>query len=338
MPRPITDSVVAAQAAALNDGGWAFTPRQLYYATCAAVEVPVGATARGEFGCAAILLLVTLISIGAPKAVTGVLAIITVAAFISALRSRRLDRVRAQAAPGRSLAMSAQRFDELWVRPHRLHGGERFEGMLLDPEQPDSDDVTPALDGLDVIVCDRQETAALLRANAGRAGLGLAVVTEAELARGGRPSRVFTVHDADPHGCALAVRSGAFAAVVVDVGLRPDHLDRADAPIIEGAPAALAEGLGDVLDDRGTEWLAAGRRGELAMIPPRWLLPAIVAAVANEPAPYLASSNGSGSGPSAASAPRVYFRVPLEVRLPAVGPMPPGGQSSSVSSPASAAE
>ena len=51
MPRVITDSVVAEQAAALHAGGWAFTPRQLYYAACAAVETPVTATARAEFGC-----------------------------------------------------------------------------------------------------------------------------------------------------------------------------------------------------------------------------------------------------------------------------------------------
>src|SRR5438132_7273471 len=62
----MTPAVIERAAARLADGGWRYTPRQLYYAVCADLEKPrrgARSVATGEVGLGAVLILVALILI-----------------------------------------------------------------------------------------------------------------------------------------------------------------------------------------------------------------------------------------------------------------------------------
>src|SRR5438270_938604 len=65
MALPVTDAMVDRAAARLAEGGWRFTLRQLYYASCAEAEIPrTNATSNGQIAVGVLLLLVGLILIG----------------------------------------------------------------------------------------------------------------------------------------------------------------------------------------------------------------------------------------------------------------------------------
>jgi hypothetical protein len=143
-------------------------------------------------------------------------------------------------------------------------------------------------DGGPVVVCDRQETADLLAANAGRLPEGAEVAelgallgdAGGELAPEVRGRLLVAVHDAGPAGCALkAVLRRAGAVNVVDAGLRPPPSDTG-LQVIEGAPARLPAGIDGDLTVAERGWLSSGRRLELATLTPGEAVALVLAACA----------------------------------------------------------
>jgi hypothetical protein len=133
-----------------------------------------------------------------------------------------------------------------------------------------------------LVVCDRGETAAVLAANRGAGGLSARVAGEEDAGGAVAGRRILAVHDADPRGCALPLRlRAAGAAEVVDLGLRPGHIRGRHIPVIEGAPVLVPADLSLLLTAEEIVWLADGRRVELAVLPPRELVEAVAAALAD---------------------------------------------------------
>ena len=262
----ITDERIAAAAARLHEGGWCFTPRQLYYAVCADVDTPPVRVASSEVGLGLVLILVGIIIANrVALAILGGAGLLLLAVGVMThLQERRPP------APGRLLATSFTAFAERLAA-----GGHAYAGMLL--ERPA--DAGGAPEGAPLVVCDRAETAAILTANATRLGPARVVL------RGEEPEeigavRVIAIHDCDPAGCAVVPDLRDRGADVMDAGINPAELAGRRIQQLEGAPARLPRDLSAHLTTEETDWLRSGRRLELATETPEQLVARVRSAIA----------------------------------------------------------
>jgi len=267
MALPVTTLLVEDSGAGLAAGGWRYTQRQLYYATCARAETtPSDAASNGEIGLGVLLILIGLILIGI-KVLFALFVTLGVALILTGI----LGRMRKPKLSGRLLALS---FDEFRSR----FGALELDGLI-------APDAAPAVDaaaaGASItIATDTPETAAMIEANAERAELGPVEVVVASDAWGPRSAtRVILVHDASPRGCALVQDLRDQGVDVVDGGLRPRDVDGPLQQVIEGAPARLPRDLSGLLERAEIDWLLSGRRVELATLPPEVAMDRVRAAI-----------------------------------------------------------
>lgn len=266
MSRPVTSELIARAGASLGEEGWRYTPRQLYYATCAAAESPPRSPARNQFAFGALLVLVALILLPFhPAAIAaGSLAALSMALGVVSLLTRRRPN-------GRSLAVSYKEFEAV------LRSDTGPDGLV------DALDEAGAFPGSVTVFCDTAMNADAVQANLDHAGAPPvrvlvwnddAVQRETTIAwhDAAPPETVIALHDASPRGCALPLDLGDAGARVVDAGLRPAWVDRDDIQVLEGAPARLPRDLSSLLSDDETDWLRSGRRVELAVLPPARLM------------------------------------------------------------------
>ena len=273
MALPVNTLLVEDSAAGLAAGGWRYTQRQLYYATCARAETtPSDAASNGEIGLGVLMILIGLIFIGI-KVVFALFVTLGVALVLAGI----LGRIRRPRLTGRLLALS---FDEFRNR----FGTLTPEGLIPADTAPVAPDVTA---GTTTIVTDSPETAAMIAANAERAELGALEVTVASDGWRPRPgTTVIVIHDASPRGCALVQDLRDSGVEAVDGGLRPRDVDGPAHQVIEGAPARLPRDLSTMLDRAELDWLLSGRRVELATLPPEVALDRVRAAISRlEPLP-----------------------------------------------------
>lgn len=280
----ITD-VVVEQARRLGEGGYRLTGRQLYYAVCAALARPAPPPAtKGIFGTGLLLIVIAgIVSRFHPPVpsliLVGVGGVLVLLAPVNARVERRHALVRAR--EPRPLALSWPSFAE---GPLERVAAQVADLVIAAPP-PDGYPTGPRHSGSraergPVIACDREETAALLRANAGWLPGGTAVVavpadTDPRALRG---RRVVALHDADPAGCALPARlRAAGVREVADAGLPPPPSD-GGLQVLEGAPARVPEGLEGDLSPEQIAWLRSGRRLELATLGPRAVVERVVGA------------------------------------------------------------
>jgi hypothetical protein len=260
MALPVNDLLVEDSAAGLAAGGWRYTQRQLYYATCARAEVtPSNTAANGEIGLGVLMILIGLILIGI-KVLFALFVTLGVALILAGV----LGRLRQPRLTGRVLALS---FDEFRSRFGRI----QLDGLIstdsepVDIEQASADEATAPL----TVITDTQDTAAMIVANAARAELdALHVVVAADGPLPARGGRAVLIHDASPRGCALVLDLRDSGIEVSDGGLRPRDVDGPTAQVIEGAPARLPRDLSTILEPREIDWLLSGRRVELATLSP----------------------------------------------------------------------
>ena len=266
MALPVTKLLVEDSAAGLASGGWRYTQRQLYYATCARAETkPSDAASNGEIGLGVLMVLVGLIFIGI-KVVFALFVTLGVALILTGI----LGRMRRPRLTGRLLALS---FDEF-----RSRFGSLEPDGLIPPDTAPVGSEGPA--AATSIVTDSAETAAMIAANAGRAELGaveVVVAGDAWTPRAGTAVIVF--HDASPRGCALVQDLRDSGVEAVDGGLRPRDVDGPAHQVIEGAPARLPRDLGMLLEPAEIDWLLSGRRVEVATLPPEIALDRVRAAI-----------------------------------------------------------
>ncbi len=152
------------------------------------------------------------------------------------------------------------------------------------------------------VVCDRPQTLAFLLANDFHMEHRCVLLCESdlsadvfpaavELARRSQNLTVLAVHDADPHGCAMALRlggtSGMFAdsisagrGRIMDIGLRPGHASAFRGSFQTSAP--VETGFHGSSEHEG-KWLGRYRM-ELAAVPPARLLTTLAAAWVFDPA------------------------------------------------------
>jgi hypothetical protein len=261
----VNQRLVADQAARLGAGGLSYTPRQLYYAVCSALERPEVTVGTSQAILGAILTVAGVV-LGILASVYLILLVI-VGIVVTAMgwQNRRRERNRPTS---RALALS---YDEFTSAIGELPG-------LLITDQPQDGD---AREQSALVVCDRRETAALLAALDGTAGFTVHAVYEGDAGRLVSGTRVFTLHDCDPSGCGLPLRVRDMgAAEVVDIGLRPAQIARRRAQVIEGAPAIVPRETAAVLTPEEMVWLAEGRRVELAVLTPQELLEGVRRTVA----------------------------------------------------------
>ncbi len=267
MALPVTTLLVEDSGAGLAAGGWRYTQRQLYYATCARAETtPSDAASNGEIGLGVLLILIGLILIGI-KVLFALFVTLGVALILTGI----LGRMRKPKLSGRLLALS---FDEFRSR----FGALELDGLI-------APDAAPAVDaaaaGASItIATDTPETAAMIEANAERAELGpVEVVVASDAWRPRSATRVILVHDASPRGCALVQDLRDQGVDVVDGGLRPRDVDGPLQQVIEGAPARLPRDLSGLLERAEIDWLLSGRRVELATLPPEVAMDRVRAAI-----------------------------------------------------------
>ena len=265
MALPVTTLLVEDSAAALAAGGWRYTQRQLYYATCARAETtPSDATSNGEIGLGVLMILIGLIFIGI-KVVFALFVTLGIALILTGV----LGRIRRPRLTGRLLALSLDEF-------RGRFGSLEPDGLI----PPDTAPVAPAGAGTTTIVTDLPETAVMIAANAERAELGAIEVVAARDGWTPRPgTAVIVVHDASPRGCALVLDLRDSGVDAVDGGLRPRDVDGPSHQVIEGAPARLPRDLGTLLDRAEVDWLLSGRRVEVATLPPEVALDRVRAAI-----------------------------------------------------------
>ena len=264
---------MAAAAARLHDGRWHFTGRQLYYAVCIALErPPQRAVATGEMGTGVLLITVGVIFLQV-RVVFAVLAALGLLLLLHGSLMRWWNNTPPRTRP---LALSWESFDAQVLAPMRSGERDLPAGLLLnDPPVG----VAPASRA--VVVCDRAETAGLLRANAAVAGIEAAVIVEGEPLP--TADRVVALHDCDPSGCALIARlRAAGAADAVDAGLQPPVDAGEPLQLIEGAPARLPGELDSLLSDAEQGWLRDGQRLELATLSPEQIALRVRAALRQE--------------------------------------------------------
>ncbi|MBV8196464.1 MAG: hypothetical protein JOY80_13165 [Candidatus Dormibacteraeota bacterium] len=250
---PVTTELIERTASALGSGGWRFTPRQLYYATCAAAETPPGrSAANGLIALGVLLVLVAIILLHFPAAFAAVLALAGVCVIAGVVA-----RVTYRPTAGRVLAISYSEFERLLAQAavDRLIDVAAWRSPRLAGDGP-------------VIVCDTAETAAAIDANRPLAGIGelpvLGPPGEAPL----EGCEVVAIHDASPHGCALPLDLQDAGARVFDAGVRPRWVDGTGFQELEGAPARLPRDLSGLCADAEIGWLASGRRVEAAVLEP----------------------------------------------------------------------
>jgi hypothetical protein len=304
---PLDDRLVAAAAARLGHGGMHYSPRQLYYATCAMAERPVAGGSTVQLGCGGTLVLIAVIG---GVLLSPYLGLLLIPALLLINQGRITRRVELNRPTTRPLAVGYQDFLAGHLDPLRAAHPERLAGLLDTYPPPEGPGGTP------LVVCDHAETAAVLNANLAAAGVAAhAVAAEAATARLAGETRVFCLHDADPSGCALPLRmrDRLPSAEVVDIGLRPGHIQGRRIPVLEGAPAVVGVELSGLLDPEEVVWLADGRRVEVAILGPAELVAAVGAAV--DPQVRLR--------PSGAARVLSVERSPIPVVE--VGPPPAGG-------------
>lgn len=286
MSTPITSELIARTGAALAEGGWRYTPRQLYYATCAAAESPSHSPARGELAMGVLLGLVALILLPFRPVAIGV-GILAALSLLLGLLTGLTHRPRV----GRVLAISFAEFETLLrgepPPPGMLDGGEPAERAVNASSGGASGTSSAA-----VIVCDTTDSVAAVRANLAKAGIDGVPVLSRDIAVDGLTA--IALHDASPAGCALPLQLLDAGAHAVDAGLRPAWVDRADMQVLEGAPARMPRDLSPLLSDPELDWLRSGRRVELAVLPPEGLMHVVRAALER-------ASAASGSVPLVAS-------------------------------------
>jgi hypothetical protein len=266
----VNERLVADQAARLGVGGLSYTPRQLYYAVCAALERPQVTVGTSQLA-GGILLTVLGVVFGALASVY-LIALVVIGAVVTGMgvQSRRREHNRPTSRP---LALGYDDFVAGVIAPRRTGlNAEALPGLLLETGgNGHGADAKP--ESLPVVVCDHAETAALLEAINGTAGFAVRALAEADAAQGIRGRRVFSLHDCDPSGCGLPLRlRDTGASEVVDIGLRPAQIARRHAQVIEGAPAIVPRETAAVLTPDEMVWLAEGRRVELAVLTPQELL------------------------------------------------------------------
>jgi hypothetical protein len=274
MVKPVSERLVADQAARLGVGGLSYTPRQLYYAVCAALERPRVTVGTSQAVLGALLTLVGVV-FGILASVY-LIALVIIGAVVTGmgLQNRRREHARPTSRP---LAMGFDDFVAGVIVP-RQDGGDSFAedplpGLLLHAADGNGHAVDTKPESLPVVVCDHAETAALLEAINGTAGFAVRALAEADAAQFVKGRRVFSLHDCDPSGCGLPLRLRDMgAAEVVDIGVRPAQIARRHAQVIEGAPAIVPRETAAVLTPDEMVWLAEGRRVELAILTPQELL------------------------------------------------------------------
>jgi hypothetical protein len=266
MALPVTTSLVEDSAAALAAGGWRYTQRQLYYATCARAETtPSDAASNGEIGLGVLLILIGLILIGI-KVAFALFVTLGVALILAGI----LGRMRRPKLSGRLLALS---FDDFRSR----FGSLDTDGLIPPDGSPEAASAAVAPT---VIVSDTRDTAAMIAANADRAELAaVQVVVAGDGETPGAGTRAIVVHDASPRGCALVQDLRDAGVDVVDGGLRPREVDGPSQQVIEGAPARLPRDLSMLLDRDEIDWLLSGRRVELATFRPEVAMDRVRAAI-----------------------------------------------------------
>jgi hypothetical protein len=259
MALPVNTLLVEDSAAGLAAGGWRYTQRQLYYATCARAEItPSNTAANGEIGLGVLMILIGLILIGIK-----VLFALFVTLGLALILAGVLGRIRRPRLTGRVLALS---FDEFRSR----FGTINVDGLI--PPDAEPVDTTPGpVDGAVplTVVTDTRDTAAMILANAERAELAalhVVVASDGPLPSAG--TRVVLIHDASPRGCALVLDLRDSGIDVIDGGLRPREVDGPGHQVIEGAPARLPRDLSTMLEPSEVDWLLSGRRVEMATLSP----------------------------------------------------------------------
>ncbi|HXA28357.1 MAG TPA: hypothetical protein VN193_06375 [Candidatus Angelobacter sp.] len=310
MAKPVNERLVADQAARLGVGGLSYTPRQLYYAVCAALERPHVTVGTSQ---AALGVLLTLVGV-----VFGVLAtvylvplvIIGVVVTGMGLQNRRREHARPTTRP---LAIGYDDFVAGVIAPRQDGGGGSFTeaplpGLLLNAGDGNGHAVDGKPESLPIVVCDHAETAALLEAINGTAGFAVRALAEADAAQFAKGRRVFSLHDCDPSGCGLPLRLRDMgAAEVVDIGIRPAQIARRHAQVIEGAPAIVPRETAGVLTPDEMVWLAEGRRVELAILTPQELLEGVRRSIAG------GAVKPPGPAPQGVSLAEVPLLLPEEV-------------------------
>jgi hypothetical protein len=266
MALPVTTLLVEDSAAGLAAGGWRYTQRQLYYATCARAETaPSDAASNGEIGLGVLFVLAGLIFIGI-KVVFALLVTLGVALVLAGI----LGRMRRPRLTGRLLALS---FDEFRTR----FGSLELDGLIPPGIGPSA---ATAAAVQTTIVSDTPDTAAAIAANAERAELaGVTVIAAGEGTLPGPGTRAIVVHDASPRGCALVQDLRDSGVDAVDGGLRPRDVDGISHQVVEGAPARLPRDLSMLLEPAEIDWLLSGRRVELATLPPEVAMDRVRAAI-----------------------------------------------------------
>jgi hypothetical protein len=271
----VNEHLVADQAARLGAGGLSYTPRQLYYAVCAALERPEVTVGTSQAILGAVLTVAGVVLGILATVYLVLLLIIGVVLTAVGLQNRRRELNRPTT---RALAVSWDDFVRETVEPRRSGAMSALAGLLLSDAAPPP----PSADGaLPLVVCDRRETAALLDAINGTAGFAVRAVFEDDAGQLVSGHRVFSLHDCDPLGCGLPLRlRDNGAAEVVDIGLRPAQIAHRRAQVIEGAPAIVPRETAAVLSPDEMVWLAEGRRIELAVLTPQELLEGVRRAIA----------------------------------------------------------
>ncbi|MDQ6847651.1 MAG: hypothetical protein M3019_08740 [Candidatus Dormibacteraeota bacterium] len=268
MSLEITDERVLAAAARLHEGGWSYSPRQLYYAVCADVETPPTRIASGEVGLGVLLILIGAIT--GQRILLAVLGLVGLAFLAVGIVTHVQER--RPLPPARLLASSYPDFERRF-----LGGARSYAGLVGAPPPPRPDAIT-------VVVCDRAETAAVIHANRKRIG-DVAVAVAAQLPEVLAGWRVIVLHDCDPAGCALPADLRDRGADVADAGINPAELTGRRLQMIEGAPARLPRDLSGHLSTAETDWLRSGKRLELATETSEQLVARMHAAAAPGPSP-----------------------------------------------------
>jgi hypothetical protein len=302
----VNERMVADQAARLGVGGLSYTPRQLYYAVCAALERPHVTVGTSQAVLGATMALVGIVLGIFATVYLVILVIVGVVVMGMGLQNRRHERSRPTSRP---LALGYDDFVAGVITPRQSGSALELPGLLLHAGNGDG---THSLDrkpeSLPVVVCDHQETAALLDAINGTAGFAVRAVAEADAGRLVTNRRVFSLHDCDPSGCGLPLRLRDMgASEVVDIGLRPHQIARRHAQVIEGAPAIVPRETAAVLTPDEMVWLAEGNRVELAVLTPQELLEGVRRSVAG------GAVRPPGPAPLGVSLAEVPLPIPDEV-------------------------
>jgi hypothetical protein len=297
--RRVDKRLIGEVAARLGEGGMSYSPRQLYYAVCAELEPPPTPKGTAQIGCGAFLFATGVIAGILASIYVGLLIIPGMVIFGMGVQRRRVERNRPTTRP---LALGYEEFVA------QLGDGAAAYPGLLDAFQPAAQDGEPPPADTVLLVCDNAESAAVLRANL--PGRAVTVMVEADASP--PPvlgQRVLVLHDADPSGCALALRLRSAGAVAVeDLGLRPAELVSRPVQVIEGAPRLVEPELARSLTADEVVWLANGRRVELAVLTPGELRDRVIAALQRSRDGYLDSGTGTGGDAAGASAHRSSMR------------------------------